>query len=259
MMAMANYITTQIGQKLLFNIKFALPNLITISALCFGLTALVFISHQAFESAIGCILVAAVLDGCDGRVARSFGTASRFGAELDSLADVICFGAVPAFLLFEWGVTNFGSYGWLICLSFAAASAIRLARFNVAAVDAEQASWEKHFFVGIPTPVGAFLALTPIYLANAGLLTPEVAQRLALITLPIIAGLMVSTWPSFSAKAISRKALRLLFLPSLILVALALFGLIVAQWQTLSICSGIYLFSLPLSKIRHNKYIKRNA
>jgi CDP-diacylglycerol---serine O-phosphatidyltransferase len=258
-MVMTNFATSSVGEKVLFNIKFALPNFITVLALCFGLTALVFVSNHAFDEAIGCILVAAVLDGCDGRVARKLGTASKFGAELDSLADVICFGAVPAFLLFQWGVENFGNYGWLMCLSFAAASAIRLARFNVGAADATQPSWTKHFFVGVPTPVGAFLALTPIYLANAGLLAPEAAQRLALITLPIIAGLMVSNWPSFSAKAISRKAMRLLFLPSLILVGLALFGLVVAQWQTLSICSAVYLFSLPLSKLRHNTYVQRNA
>jgi CDP-diacylglycerol---serine O-phosphatidyltransferase len=247
--------TKQLWDKM----KFALPNFVTLLALGFGLTALTYANDGAFENAIGCILIAAVLDACDGRVARKLGTASKFGAELDSLADVICFGAVPAFLMYQWGVSNFGNYGWLMCLCFAGASAIRLARFNVAAEDAAQPSWAKHYFVGVPTPVGAFLALTPIYLANAGLLAPEAAQRLALITLPIVAGLMVSTWPSFSAKAISRKALRLLFLPSLIIVALGLFGLIVAQWQTLSICSAIYLFSLPLSKLRHNKYVQRNT
>lgn len=240
-------------------IRHALPNGVTILALCFGLTALVFANAMDFTGAIACVLIAAVLDACDGRVARATGCASKFGAELDSLSDVICFGAVPAFILYQWGLSAYGSLGWIACLSVAAACALRLARFNVMVDDPARPSWAGHFFTGIPAPAGAFLSLLPIYAANSGAMTAEDAAFFGLFSVPVVAGLMVSTWPSFSAKAISRKALRLLFVPSIAaLIALA-FGLMVAPWMTLSLAAAAYLWTLPVSKWRHDRHARRSS
>jgi CDP-diacylglycerol---serine O-phosphatidyltransferase len=234
-------------------VKYALPNGVTIMALFFGLTALTYAADHQHVRAIACVLIAGLLDACDGRVARTTGAASKFGAELDSLADVVCFGAVPAFIVHDWGLAAYGSLGWLSCLIFAAACALRLARFNVTAADVNQPSWASQYFTGVPAPAGAFLALAPLYATNAGVLDMEGASRLALFQLPLVAALMVSTWPSFSAKAISRKALRLWFIPSMMLAALMIFGLIAAPWLTLCAAAIAYLLSLPLSKFRHRR------
>ena len=240
-------------------IRHALPNAVTLLALFFGLTGLLYASQHQIVSAIACVLISAVLDACDGRVARATGTASKFGAELDSLADVVCFGAVPAFLIYISVLESYHSFGWLMCLLFAGAAALRLARFNVASTANDRPSWMGHFFSGVPAPAGAFLAMTPIYLANSGMMTEAESAHFAIFFVPIVAGLMVSTWPTFSVKAISRKFLRLLFVPSLIAACVLLFGLAVAPWLTLSICSFVYIFTLPFSKMRYSTFERRNA
>ncbi len=240
-------------------IRHALPNAVTILAMFFGLTGLLYASEKQIVSAIACVLISAVLDACDGRVARATGTESKFGAELDSLSDVVCFGAVPAFIIYVWGLESYHRFGWLMCLLFAGAAALRLARFNVASLANDRPSWMGHFFSGIPAPAGAFLVLTPIYLANSGIMPEAAAAHFAMFFVPIVAGLMVSTWPTFSAKAISRKVLRHLFLPSLVVAFGLLFGLVMAPWFTLSVCAFVYIFTLPLSKMRHSTFERRNA
>jgi CDP-diacylglycerol---serine O-phosphatidyltransferase len=239
--------------------RYALPNMVTLAALSFGLTALKFAGDGFFVSAIACILIAAVLDGFDGRVARATGTDSKFGAELDSLADVICFGAVPAYMVFEWGLGGFGYMGWAACLTFAAACALRLARFNVRASEPAQPIWRSHFFTGVPAPAAAFLSLAPLYALYAGLLSQDAAARFAIFWMPFVALLMVSTWPTFSSKSLSRKALRLFFVPTLVVSAATIAGLYFVPWATLTACCGFYLLSLPLSKLRFSRQISRNT
>ena len=175
-------------------LKHALPNGVTILALCFGLTALLFANDLDITGAIACVLIAAILDACDGRVARATGCASKFGAELDSLSDVVCFGAAPAFILYQWGLSAYGNLGWMACLSLAAAAALRLARFNVMVENPGRPSWASNYFTGVPAPAGAFLSLLPVYAANAGVLSGGEAAALALFAVPVVAGLMVSTW-----------------------------------------------------------------
>lgn len=239
--------------------RYALPNMVTLAAMSFGLTALKFSGEGFFVSAIACILIAAVLDGFDGRVARATGTDSKFGAELDSLADVICFGAVPAYMIYQWGLVASGFLGWAACLAFAAACALRLARFNVRASEAAQPVWRSHFFTGVPAPAAAFLSLAPLYALYAGLLTQAEASRLAIIWMPFVAVLMVSTWPTFSSKSLSRKALRLFFVPSLMLSAAAIAGLYFVPWATLTASCGFYLLSFPFSKLRFTRQQSRGG
>ena len=145
-------------------VRTLLPNLITLLALCAGLTAIRLASEQRFEWALYAIVFAALLDGMDGRLARMLKGTSRFGAELDSLADFVNFGVAPALILYQWGLNEFKSVGWIAALVFALCAALRLARFNVLAEDPNRPAWAANFFVGIPAPAGAITVLLPLYL-----------------------------------------------------------------------------------------------
>ena len=240
-------------------LRHGLPNAVTVLALIVGLTGLTFAAGDNIEAAIFCTLFAALLDACDGRVARAAGTASKFGAELDSLSDVVCFGAVPAFTLYRWGLWEYGGLGWLACLLLAGACALRLARFNVAGLDPARPSWAGQFFTGVPAPAGAFLAHMPIFAANSGLLAAEQATLLALGFLPLVAGLMVSTWPTFSGKALGRQALRHWFPASAAILAALGLGLALAPWATAIVAAVAYIWTFPVSKWRHDTLRSRSA
>jgi CDP-diacylglycerol---serine O-phosphatidyltransferase len=144
-------------------LKHILPNAVTVLSLCSGLTALIHAADGRFTSAIACVLLSALLDACDGKIARATGGTSKFGEELDSLADVVWFGAVSSFLLYMALLQSFGTLGWIVCLMLQAASTLCLARFNVTAADPSRPSWMIHFFKGIPAPAGAYLALVPFF------------------------------------------------------------------------------------------------
>jgi CDP-diacylglycerol--serine O-phosphatidyltransferase len=235
------------------------PNGITVLALAFGMTAFTYAAAGLIAPAIGCVLIAALLDACDGRVARRMNTASKFGAELDSLADVICFGAAPAFIVHQWGLNTFGLAGWLASLLPAIAAALRLARFNVMAADANKASWSSLYFTGVPAPAGAFLVLVPIYLEGAAWLDLHMASQVGLVVLPSVAVLMISTLPTFSGKQAQRKAMRVLFLPTLVLGITAAAGLTWYPWQTLVIAALAYVLSFPFSYRSRQKKIRAAA
>jgi CDP-diacylglycerol--serine O-phosphatidyltransferase len=235
----------------------ALPNAVTILALWVGMSGLIFAVDGEVDRAIACVFAAALLDACDGRVARITGTASRFGAELDSLSDVVCFGAVPAFLLHNWGLKDFAGAGWFVCLLLAGATALRLARFNVTAVDPNRPARSASFFQGVPAPAGAFLSLLPVYVANAGLMSPAGAASLGLFSVPLVAALMVSSIPTFSGKAMGRMASLRLFLPASIAIALICAGLVVNLWSTVVAVAAFYLLTLPLSLWRHSRLVAR--
>lgn len=227
--------------------QIAAPNFVTLLALCAGLTGLVLAADGRIGDAVACILIAALLDACDGRVARLTGGTSRFGAELDSLADVVSFGAVPAFILYQWGLSDFGLAGWIPCLALASCSALRLARFNVMANDPARPSWMAGYFTGIPAPGGAFLAMAPIYAGLAGFLDTAQASAIAMGWTMIIAALMVSRWPTFSGKSLGRKVPRLMLIPPILLAILVLVSLALWRWPTLLFLGLGYVASLPLS------------
>src|ERR1700688_1145722 len=135
-------------------LRIILPNLVTLLALCMGLTAIRFSIEGQFETAVVAVIVAAILDGLDGRIARALRGTSRFGAELDSLADFVAFGVAPALILYFWGLHEIKSFGWFSALVFAIAAALRLARFNVMIDDPNRPPWQVHFFTGMPAPAG---------------------------------------------------------------------------------------------------------
>src|SRR6187431_2597321 len=150
-------------------VRTLLPNLITLLALCAGLTAIRLAIEGKLELALGAIVFAAVLDGIDGRVARMLKGTSRFGAELDSLADFVNFGVAPALILYFWGLHELGNAGWIAAMVFAISTGLRLARFNVMIDDPNKPAWAGNFFVGVPAPAGAITVLLPIYLNLLGM------------------------------------------------------------------------------------------
>src|SRR3954451_24301445 len=149
-------------------VRTLVPNVITLLALCAGLTAIRFSVEGRLEWAIAAIVFAAVLDGIDGRVARLIKGQSRFGAELDSLADFVNFGVAPAVILYFWGLHDLKSAGWIAAMVFAICAGLRLARFNVMADDPNKPAWAANFFTGMPAPAGAITVLLPIYLSFLG-------------------------------------------------------------------------------------------
>lgn len=226
------------------------PNLITLLALCLGLTAIRLAYEGRLEQAVIAILVAAVLDGVDGRVARLLKGTSRFGAELDSLSDFLNFGAAPALVLHSFILREVRAGGWVVALVFAIAAALRLARFNAALDDPHQPEWKKDFFVGMPAPAGAGTALLPIYLHFLGV--PVGAGALvALVYVLAIALMMVSTVPTFSGKTWGKRIPRDWVLP-LFVLTVAAFGLVVSfPFEAMALLSIGYLCTIPVSVVRY--------
>jgi CDP-diacylglycerol---serine O-phosphatidyltransferase len=227
-------------------IRYLLPNLVTLLALCIGVTAIRLGLEQKYEYAVGAIVFAIVLDAVDGRLARYLEGTSKFGAELDSLADFVNFGVAPALLLHFWLLREVRGFGWVACLLLAVACALRLARFNVMLEDKEKPAWTSNFFAGVPAPAGAGLALSPFYLGFLGLLPkdPRVAVAVAVSTV-VIAALMVSRVPTFSGKSFTRVR-REWFLPVLALAATFILCLISFPWETLLLVTFAYVLLLPI-------------
>lgn len=228
-------------------VRYLLPNMITLLALCSGVTAIRLAFEARYELAVACVMLAVVLDAVDGRLARLLKGTSRFGAELDSLADFVNFGVAPAILLYVWSLNSLRTLGWVICLVLAICCALRLARFNVALDDPNKPAWTSRFFTGAPAPAGAGLALLPFYLGFLGLI--DEGHGWALVIGPyvvLVALLMVSRIPTFSGKHLGRIRGDMV-LPVLGLAVLAVVMLISYPWEFLSIVSFAYLALIPVS------------
>ena len=236
-----------------------LPNVVTLLALCLGLTAIRLATEGSIEWAIIAIVAAAVLDGLDGRIARALKGASRFGAELDSLADFADFGVAPAFVLYVADLHAVKSFGWVAALLFAMACALRLARFNVMLDDPNQPAWRKEFFVGMPAPAGAIVGLLPIYIRSAVGLGPPSAGAALLESLFVlgVALLMASRVPHFSGKSFGRVPREHL---AVVLVGVAAALLLVFNFpmQSLVAVTLAYLASIPFA-IRRYRELERRA
>jgi CDP-diacylglycerol--serine O-phosphatidyltransferase len=240
-------------------LRLLIPNLVTLLALCLGLTAIRFAFEGLIEWAVTLVAAAAVLDGLDGRIARALKGTSRFGAELDSLADFVDFGVAPALVLFVADLHAAKSFGWVVTLLFAMACALRLARFNVMLDDPNQPVWRKNFFTGMPAPAGAIVGLLPIYLRFAldlGPASPRVAVLESLYVLAI-ALLMASRVPHFSGKSIGRVPREHLAV-FLVGVAAALLLLFVFPMQALVAVTLVYLASIPFS-IRRLRILEKEG
>ena len=220
------------------------PNFITLLAICAGLTAIRLSTEGRMDIAVYAIVFAAVLDGIDGRVARMIKGQSKFGAELDSLADFVNFGVAPGLMLYFWQLHELGNAGWIAAMVFAISGGLRLARFNATMDDPNKPPFAGNYFTGVPAPAGAVTALLPIYLSFLGLVTLP-AMVTAVYTL-LVAFLMVSRLPVFSGKSVRMRVPPELVLPVFVCVIFFIALLIGYPWYILSVGSIIYLLSLPV-------------
>ena len=234
-----------------------IPNAITALALCFGLTGVSLAIGGEWEKALGSIVLAGVLDGMDGRIARLLRAQSRFGAELDSLSDNIAFGTAPALILFLWSLQTAPRFGWIAALSLAVCCALRLARFNARLDAAEQPHKAAGFNTGVPAPAGAGLAFVPIYL---WLITGEEAFRswpLVMAWTILIALLMISSIPTYSWASIRiRSGWRMFALAGVALLGAALIS---APWHTLLAVAALYLATIPFGLASFARVRRRRA
>ena len=231
-------------------VRVLIPNIFTLVGLCAGLTAIRMGIEHRWDLAVAALVFAAVLDGIDGRVARLLKASSRFGAELDSLADFVNFGVAPAIIMFSWALEDLHSLGWIAVLVFAVCSALRLARFNVSLDRTDTPAWKNNYFVGVPAPAGAIILLLPIYVQDLGLHVPSLTPLVLIYTLGI-ALLMVSKVPTFSGKLIGQRIAREYVLP--VFVAAALFMALLVTFPALTLAAGsvTYLAMIPLSAYRY--------
>src|SRR6202162_2105934 len=232
-------------------VRTLVPNVITLLALCAGLTAVRLAIEGKLEFALAAIVLAAVLDGIDGRIARMLKGTSRFGAELDSLADFVNFGVAPALILYFWGLHELKSAGWIVALVFAICAGLRLARFNVMIDDPNKPAWAGNFFTGTPAPAGAITVLLPIYLNFLGVSNGLVTVWLTFFFTLAIALLMVSRLPVFSGKRVGKRVPPELVLPVFVVVVLFFALLISYPWEVLSVGTLVYLVCLPLGWISY--------
>ena len=232
-----------------------LPNMLTLIGVCIGLTSIRFALDERYEFAIIAIIIAAVIDGLDGRIAGLIKGTSKVGKELDSLTDMISFGVAPAFIMYFWKLNELGRFGWLICLIYVICVALRLARFNVNT--GGEPSWKDNFFEGVPSPAGGILVLTPLIFSMSSIELFKIDYAIIVPIFFIITSfLLISKFPSYSFKkiVIQRKA-TIFLLFSIVLF----FGLLlIYPFNVISISAIIYLTLLPISFYHYQKLKKEN-
>src|SRR5258708_5562809 len=238
-------------------VRMLVPNVITLLAICAGLTAIRLSTEGRMELAVAAIVFAAILDGIDGRVARMIKAQSKFGAELDSLADFVNFGVAPGLMLYFWQLHERNNGGWIAAMVFAISGGLRLARFNATIDDPSKPAFAANYFTGVPAPMGAILALLPIYLAFLGTPRPP-AMLTALYTL-LIAFLMVSRLPVFSGKTVRMRVPPEMVLPVFVSVVFFIALLIGYPWYILSACTVLYLLSLPAGWKSYRDHARKAA
>lgn len=231
------------------SLRAILPNMVTLLALCAGLTSIRLAMEGRFEFAVFAMVLAAVLDGLDGRVARLLKSSSKLGAELDSLTDFVNFGVAPGMILYLWLLHDLRSLGWIAALVFAICMALRLARFNVANASKSKRKadeWQDNYFTGVPAPAGAMCALLPLSLQKIGVPIDSDWAILILIYVLFIGFLVVSTVPTFSGKKLGSGIPRDFALP--LMVGLVLWAALLASYPftVVTVMTLIYIGLLPV-------------
>jgi len=232
-----------------------IPSAITITSMCFGLSSIKFAQNNKIEYAVLCILGSALFDMFDGKVARFLEQSSSFGLELDSLSDLICFGVAPSIVINFATMQQFGIISWIICMFYTVCCALRLARFNVSHADSEQVSiLDRKYFVGIPAPIGAIIALLPLFLFFETKNTEIVKPFYILLFLIFSGCMMVSTIRTFSSKIFEMNNIN----PWIILAAITLLIICLAIkfWMTVSVLVGFYLLSIPYGVYKYSEALK---
>lgn len=240
-------------------IRLLLPNLVTLIALCAGLTGVRMAIEGRLELAVYLVVIAAALDGVDGRLARLLKGTSKFGAQLDSLSDFVNFGVAPGLILYIWGLNALGHLGWIGGLVLAIACALRLARFNVALEDPNKPAWAGSFFTGVPAPAAAVGSLLPIYLEFLGIPKAPIGMPVVLVYEIGVALLMVSAIPTFSGKQLGARVRRAYVAPLLIGAALFVALLVSYPWGVLTAVVLVYLAMMPLAVMQYRRFKAHDA
>lgn len=236
-------------------LRVMIPNLITILAICAGLTGIRLAFENRYELAVGMVLLAAFLDGIDGRVARLLKASSKFGVQMDSLADIINFGVAPALVLYVFVLDQARSIGWIAALIFAIAAGLRLARFNVMAERETKASWQSEYFVGVPAPAGAMLVMLPVYVGFLGVAPSQLFALISSAYTVVIAFLLVSRVPVWSGKSEGGRIRKDLVLPVMLVIVIYVATLMSFTWETMVLTVALYLASLPFgARAWYRKY-----
>ena len=235
------------------NPRVILPNMFTLVGVCIGLSSIKFALDENFTLSIIAIIVAAVIDGLDGRIARLIQGTSKVGKELDSLTDVISFGVAPAFIMYFWKLNELGRVGWLICLIYVVCVALRLARFNVNS--GKEPSWRDNFFEGVPSPAGGVLVLMPLIYSLSDIQIFNVNHSFFVPALFVLVSiLLISKVPTYALKKISVPRNMTIFL---LLAVVSYFGLLlIYTFNTIVISGLIYFIMIPVSLIQYNKLSK---
>ena len=231
-----------------------LPNMFTLVGVCIGLSSIKFAFDEKFTLSIIAIIVAAIIDGLDGRIARLIQGTSKVGKELDSLTDVISFGVAPAFIMYFWKLNELGRVGWLICLIYVVCVALRLARFNVNS--GQEPSWRDNFFEGVPSPAGGVLVLMPLIYSLSDIQILNINYNFFVPILFItISILLISKFPTYALKKISVPRSMTIFL---LLAVVLYFGLLLLYTFNAIVISGlIYFIMIPISFMHYNNMKKK--
>ncbi|MGH6980947.1 MAG: CDP-alcohol phosphatidyltransferase family protein [Stellaceae bacterium] len=236
-----------------FSLNRLIPNILTLLALCAGVTAIRFAIELKFEPAVIAIIAAGLLDGIDGRIARFLTATTVLGAQLDSLSDFVSFGVAPAVLLYVWSLSQLHGFGWAVVVIFTICCALRLARFN-AQLGIEPPAFAYNFFIGVPAPAAAGLAILPMLLSFRFGEALFRSPYLNVLVMAGVAALMVSRVPTYSFKRFRVK--RDWVLTTLLMVgALAAF-ISTEPWATLSMIGLLYLGSIPASYVAYRKIVR---
>jgi len=235
--------------------RYLLPNILTLGGVCLGISSIKFSIDGNFNLAVTLILLAAILDALDGRIARLLKGTSEFGKELDSLTDFVSFGIAPVFILYFWELKNYGKLGWTIALMYSVCCVLRLARFNLTKINTQE-EWKYNFFEGVPSPAGGILILMPlIYELSDYNLKIDVKSFSPYLTI-LVALLLVSKIPTLSLKKISISSKATIFL--LLAIGTIFIALLFYTFETLLVLIIIYLISIPISvfifKKQQNKH-----
>jgi len=240
-------------------VRMLVPNFFTLLSLCAGLTAIRMAIEQRYDMAVALVVIAALLDGVDGRLARALKAQSKFGAELDSLADFVNFGVAPGIILFIWGLGGLPKgFGWIVALVFALATGLRLARFNTM-LEVEKPKWQSNYFTGMPAPAGAITALLPLYLDGLGLIEVRAWPWLIAFYTAGMAALLVSTIPTYSGKLMSERISREFVLPMFVGVAALVALLVTYPYATLTVGTLLYLAAIPIGYGRFQQKLREPA
>ncbi len=245
---------TKISTVLLVNL---IPSLITMFALCLGATAMRYALEGRFDVAAALIIVASIMDGLDGRVARLLNSTSNFGAQLDSLADLVNFGVAPGMVLYLWSLYQiaYKGLGWAVVLFYISCSAFRLARFNIQS-SAPDEKKNDNFFIGVPMPAAAGLVLLPLMMTFS--ITDYKLPDFAISAYIVFVGMMmISQIPTFSAKKVSIN--RRYVAPLMVLTGVTMAAVLIEPWVVLPIMCICYIISIPIGIIFYYKQSKKRA